>query len=550
MLKQTLPAEWTGHMRLSLSNAVAFEAPTGGDPIDLAQTTYANATLPRTVYLAGDGCGMGEAKFAVVNLADCATNIPLRIFGVNATLDGVAENDEETPGGFIADRTTHTNAPRTALALEAFGPAASQGTLDLTWDPSLIQMYSAPDGGTPLQQYSVPFANFTSTTLHVEGIAPGSNVLHWTYSEQTNCVDRILVTIIKVDTVEIYKPETDTDAEWQNVANVMDWKEVIRSDEDLKFKIKFTQVINSKDQFPCDIKFDTFVDDSPLWVTIPINGDDKLSQDKKELWMTVPNGELKSYGFIPNVEEDSEWEYCSFESTGSGNFNDSDQFDTDIAGGLCKPRVNTRGPGNWTDTAITWSGKTVPAWSADGANDTEYLKAGGGVYIEIKSGGESDRGILQDQADWFYISGHGSHTAGTLCGVAAVDVDWNKDLQWVFMAGCSVCDIDDLNGNYDDGESPGEDWATTGPDYFLGYNWFAPADDHSGDPMFTAKIIEKYFQHRVYYTYWESWKRANEDMAGGWSDSPYNACFIRVTDSTYFYFDRGLYIPVWTSYSY
>ena len=208
VLKQTLPAEWTGHMRLSLSNAVAYEAPTGGDPIDLAQTTYANATLPRTVYLAGDGCGMGEAKFAVVVLADCATNVPLRIFGVNATLDGVAENDEETPGGFIADRTTHTNAPRTALALAADGPAASQGTLDLTWNSSLIQMYSAPDGGTPLQQYSVPFANFTSTTLHVEGIAPGSNVLQWTYSEQTNCVDRILVTVLKVDSVSATIPAT------------------------------------------------------------------------------------------------------------------------------------------------------------------------------------------------------------------------------------------------------------------------------------------------------------------------------------------------------
>ncbi len=364
------------------------------------------------------------------------------------------------------------------------------------------------------------------------------------------CEATCRLTIIKVDSVDIYKPETDTDAEWQNAANVMDWKEVIESDEDLKFKIKFTPAIDSKDQFPCDIEADAFVDEAPSWVTIPINGDDKLSPDKKELWMTVLNSELKSYGFIPSVEEDSEWEHCSFESTGSGNFNDSDQFDTDIAGGLRKPRVNARGPGNWTDTDITWSGKTVPAWSADGDDDSEYLKAGGGVYVEVRAGGESDRGLLQDQADWLYISGHGSHSAGTICGVAPADVDWNKDLRWVFMAGCSACDIDDLNGNYGDGQSPGEDWAVTGPDYFLGYNWYAPADTHAGDPMFTAKIVEKYFQHRVYYTYWESWKRANADMAGGWSDSPYNACFIRVSDSTYFYFDRGLYIPMWTSYNY
>ena len=203
VLKQTLPAEWAGSMRLSFSNALAFEGPDGGDPIDLAQTTFPNAQLPRTVYLEGDGCGLGRASFAAVDLSDCVTNIPLHIFGVNATLDGVAENDEENPGGFIADRTAHTNAPRTALTLAACGPAASPGTLDLTWDQSRLQIYSTEAGGTPLPQYTVSFANFTSTPLYVEGIAPGSNVLQWTYSEQTNCVDRILVTAIKVEIEEV-----------------------------------------------------------------------------------------------------------------------------------------------------------------------------------------------------------------------------------------------------------------------------------------------------------------------------------------------------------
>jgi hypothetical protein len=131
------------------------------------------------------------------------TNIPLHIFGVNATLDGVAENDEENPGGFIADRTARTNAPRTALTLEAYGPAASPGNMDLIWDSSRIHIYAAATGGSPLSQYSVPFASFIGTTLYVEGIAPGSNVLQWTYSEQTNCVDQILVTVLKVEIEEI-----------------------------------------------------------------------------------------------------------------------------------------------------------------------------------------------------------------------------------------------------------------------------------------------------------------------------------------------------------
>jgi hypothetical protein len=362
--------------------------------------------------------------------------------------------------------------------------------------------------------------------------------------------------VLKVESVEIYKPETSTDADWQNTANVMDWKEVVFNNEDLKFKIKFTPEIPSKDVFPCEIRIASFVNATPSRVAVSIDANDSLSPDKKELWMTVANSELKSLGLLPNPDGDPPYEQASLDSPLSVNFNDSDKFDA-ITGN--DPRVLARGPGNWTDAPVTWSGKTLPAWSAYAGNGCDYLKAGGA----------SDRGLLQDQADWFYISGHGSHSAGTVCGVGPTEVDWGHDLAVVVMAGCSVLDIDDLNGNFDDDNAdgdndphtgtevgpasqvfPGELWATTGPYLFMGYNSYAPADDHNGDPQFTAKIIEKQHYYRGSYTDWESWKRANDDMAGGWGDSPYNACCIHVNSSTYYYFDKGLYVPVWTSYSY
>ena len=197
-LKQTLPSGWNGLMQLSLSGAAAYWTPTGSVPIVLGSTMFTNAQLPKTIYLKGDGCGTGQASFSVVGLSDCVTNIPLQIFGVNATLAGVAELDEESPGGFIADRSVHTNASRTALTLEAFGPSGSPGNLVLTWDSSRVQIYTAASGGTALSQFIEPFASFNSTTLFVEGIAPGSNTLTFSYSEQAKCKDIIQATVFRV----------------------------------------------------------------------------------------------------------------------------------------------------------------------------------------------------------------------------------------------------------------------------------------------------------------------------------------------------------------
>lgn len=198
-LEQTLPASWNGLMQLSLDSAVAFWTPTGGVPIALGETVFTNAQLPKTIYLEGDGCGTNMGVFSVVGLPDCKTNVALKIFGLNATLDCVSETNEYSPGGFIANRTVHTNAPRSLLTLNACGPTSATGNVILAWNSSMIRIYTVPTGGTALVQFSKPYNGFTTTNLYVEGIAPGSNTLAWSYSEQTNCVDFIRVTVIEVE---------------------------------------------------------------------------------------------------------------------------------------------------------------------------------------------------------------------------------------------------------------------------------------------------------------------------------------------------------------
>ena len=202
VLKQTLPGAWHGQMQLNLTGAVAYWTPTGGVPIALSSTFFANEQLPQTIYLEGNGCGMGEASFSIAGSGGCATNTPLQIFGANATLAGVAEADEESPGGFIAARSVHANVPRTMLALEACGPYGSPGNLILGWDSSVVNIYTTPSGGSALTQFVTPFHGFNGTNLYVEGIAPGATTLNWTYSAQTNCTDNIQVSVIRVETIQ------------------------------------------------------------------------------------------------------------------------------------------------------------------------------------------------------------------------------------------------------------------------------------------------------------------------------------------------------------
>lgn len=130
-------------------------------------------------------------------------------------------------------------------------------------------------------------------------------------------------------------------------------------------------------------------------------------------------------------------------------------------------------------------------------------------------------------------------------GVLPINVDWNKDLDVVILAGCSVLDVDDKNDNFSSdvdqhNASPGRLWALTGPDIFLGYNYSAPLDNQNGDPQFTANIIEKVFERRFSQgeTWAHAWGYAHKDMADELDlTNPFNSCAIEIsgTTRTYWY---------------
>jgi hypothetical protein len=70
--------------------------------------------------------------------------------------------------------------------------------------------------------------------------------------------------------------------------------------------------------------------------------------------------------------------------------------------------------------------------------------------------------------------------------LSAADVtgQWNRDLDVVVFAGCSVLDINDYNDNFlDTYPTPGQAWAETGPQFLLGYKNSAPFDSQGSDTI-------------------------------------------------------------------
>lgn len=328
------------------------------------------------------------------------------------------------------------------------------------------------------------------------------------------------------------------------------WNVPLRDTDDLKFDILLDGGIAKVECVPVG---SIFVSTSKCAeVQVPINETNATLLDGgTKVRVTIPNAEARMYGLIVDPIFSAS-DAFSYDVVPTGNFNDSDRFDF-FQAPTC---VLGRALGNWTEEAWEFEigGVTIPPWSASTFNSPDFLKAGGAVFLDVRAGGESDRGMIQYQADYIYLSGHGLHSTGEFNGVAPESLDWSAK-EIVIIAGCSVLDIDDLNNNFSGPDhllSPGRRWAALPAKYLLGYNYFAPADDHVDDPYFTAGIVSGYFMLKDYYgaPVTAAWGYANRDMAGGPLDSPYNSCAIDTENGAYWYWDKLVLLRSWEVYLY
>lgn len=157
-----------------------------------------------------------------------------------------------------------------------------------------------------------------------------------------------------------------------------------------------------------------------------------------------------------------------------------------------------------------------------------FMRAAGMERLTAIYGDSSDTAFVRNQADWFYYSGHGSHTSGKVqmgdrsmaFGPSEAMGQWNEDLDTVMFAACAILDVNDYNGNYNDDWwpwpepgprekiFPGERWANVGPKYLLGYNYIAPLG-----PVIDTLIIKRWSDYLPAMEITQAWLEANKVTA-------------------------------------
>ena len=249
-----------------------------------------------------------------------------------------------------------------------------------------------------------------------------------------------------------------------------------------------------------------------------------------ELRVALTRSQLISLGVLPSQESDSvtekAWYDTGFDTTVSyPNLLDGHAFDNGMSAEI---------RGQCTQAIYGGFDSTPP----NSPLDNSFFKAGGVEIITAECfSGVSDKCQLMNQADYFYYSGHGFHSSGTLYAGGPSDVSgyWDKDLDVVIIAGCSVLDVNDYNDNFtnqaDHVRSPGEEWEPLGPSYLLGYNYTAPTDLQNSDSIITSWLSNRGFLGNV-----EARREANYNSNGR------NACAIEA-GANYYYFHKGGIYP-------
>lgn len=383
-------------------------------------------------------------------------------------------------------------------------------------------------------------------TIFVEALQAGASALPIAVTAQVTGAlwsgllqDQLHVKPASVKSVEFYKSETGTAAQWQDDSFKLPWQNVFFREMPVKLKVALNDAITKVEDLGQEVRIRSFSDRNAAaeWKTIPLNNDDVLSADGKEIRVTMSAAEVKTLGLLKadaadTVDEFTSADFIDSDFTGS-NWNDGDGFDATAPG---ERRGKARGdaPSPDQDNGDLSANPPVSAVRYD------FLKAAGVVYVEAVAGDKvSQIRQLQDQADTMYVSGHGNHRTGTVLGgemdPSAVKPYWNQDLDTVIIAGCSVLDINDYNNFFtaergyneaDHNASPGEIWATTGPKLLFGYNAAAPLDHNVGDPNYTKEIITKFLQSNEPDPV-KRWMYANRDVALAHGEAPDNLDFTK-----------------------
>jgi hypothetical protein len=457
-------------------------------------------------------------RFTVMSLA--------RAFGLD--LDGSAGGSGDEPA-LAADWDRKWLIPSGTNAwfpVKVFNDVALSGeyTLALSGSSNVV----AHRNGTVVRGGGTAAVSFpqgsTAETVEVQAEGAGNATLTVSFrgsGSLTNytCATSVDVTALGVE-VKVAAPGS---AQWEELEE----RRVVLSDEDLRIKIMITPKLDSLSHIfavfgsALSIRTSGTAPDGRTLVLNAQNTEFAQQPGRSELRIAQTRSELRALGVLPGSESDLVEEKAWLDTgppdpAADSNLSDGIAFDSFAAEprGRCTSDGNLESPTENSPVHLTF-----------------FQAAGREIITAEFAGSASRKRQIMNQADYFYCSGHGSHATGGLAAgsPSALAGYWNQDLDCAVIAGCSVLDINDYNGNYtgtDHAVSPGKTWEPLGPLVLLGYNWYAPTDTQGA-----AAIISSWLASRASLGNAEAWRVANENSAG------WNACVIRKGVS-YAYYKR------------
>ena len=329
---------------------------------------------------------------------------------------------------------------------------------------------------------------------------------------------------------------------------------VVLDDEDLRVKVTIAPQLQSIAQ--CREMFgDTLTIKTsgtcPSGVSVPIPDDAAVVdlEGKSEIRVSKTRQQLKTLGLLPQNDEDGVNEMAwldmgSPDSSQPSNLTDSEAFSA--------LGYQFRGK------ATVDSTKTLESTPPNSIPSESFFKAAGCEVVSVEYDEMTSKKYqIMNQSDYFYYSGHGHISNGTLQGGFSpnqIASYWTKDLKTVILSGCSVLNIGTFRKKSFNSASklkwalktmgtsnisPGLSWIGKGPKYYLGYCWSAPRDNQGASGIVAQFVSDITLDESDVI---RSWMFANNNNAGR------NACAIDCSGTmpVFWYWDETENGPIWT----
>ena len=319
---------------------------------------------------------------------------------------------------------------------------------------------------------------------------------------------------LSVNAITVYQPICQAQTDVWNDACRLRWEDVILFGEPVRVKVALTGEIPILAQqaainaFSKILEMSVFSDPAQaVWQTsrktlaqyleqiVTVNG-------ISEFRLTIPWHQVESWKLLPAQQKDAIGEFISADIVTDklSSFNDGNAFDSNMKitfEGRGKARKNT-----YSSPSMNGDEKNFLSLISLG-----IMKAGGIQFFQFRVPAQnnifhaSPVGQIQDQADYFYYSGHGARDGKIASGLWSPDLArefWKYDLDTLVFAGCSVLTINDYGRkwlyrpfyhptNLDRSaekvisQTLGDQWRQPnpqieGPTLFLGYQYLAPRD--------------------------------------------------------------------------